>query len=325
MPAKQLPAYKTGYLQLDDLHAMYWEQTGNPAGQVVVLLHGGPGAGIDTSSIHNFDTRHYRVITYDQRGAGKSTPAGCLDDNTTEHLIEDLETLRQYLCIESWTISGGSWGSSLALAYTQRFTDRVAGLILRGIFLCQPSEIDWYFSGIRQFFPDAWRSFIEYLPADKRDDAADAYYQLILDPDPLVHTPAARQWCLYEAQCATLLPDLVLSNAMNNQQCHMVARLQVHYFRHGFFTHGISLLNNIERIRKIPTEIIQGRYDMICPPASADYLQRLLPEARLKIIANAGHSATEPGIRRALLEASENFKVLSHQDANKEPEYATTN
>lgn len=303
---------------------MYWEQTGIPHGQAVVLLHGGPGAGIDASSIALFDTRHYNVISYDQRGAGRSIPAGCLKHNTTAHLINDLENLRKHLCIDNWIVSGGSWGSALALAYAQRYPNRVVGLILRGVFLCQRREIDWYFTGIRYFFPEAWRNFIEYLPMEKRDHAASAYYQLILDPDPQVHTPAARQWCLYESQCATLLPDLQLCSSMNDQQCRTVARLQAHYFRHGFFMNELPLLNHIEKIRTIPTEIIQGRYDMICPPASADYLQQVWPEANLRIIANAGHSTTEPGIRRALVSASEKFKILNHQNITKETAYETT-
>ncbi|MDC0434060.1 prolyl aminopeptidase [bacterium] len=325
MSANNLPPFKTGLLPLDGIHTMYWEQSGNPDGQTVVLLHGGPGAGIDASSIQNFDTRHYRVITYDQRGAGRSTPAGCLENNTTEHLIRDLETLRQHLRVKSWTISGGSWGSALALAYAQNFPEQVSGLILRGIFLCQTSEIDWYFDGIRHFFPDAWRSFIEHLPVEQRNHAASAYYQLLLDPDLRVHTPAARQWCLYEARCATLLPDHQLSSSMNDQQCRTIARIQAHYFQNNFFMHDVSLLKDIERIKRIPVEIIQGRYDMICPPFGADYLKQLLPKADLKIVSNAGHSATEPGIRRALLEASEKFKRFHHQDIIEEPGYETTN
>lgn len=324
MQSTRLPPFQKGTLPLDDIHTMYWEQTGNPHGQPVVLLHGGPGAGIDFSSMSHFDTRHYRVISYDQRGSGQSTPAGCLFNNTTAHLVDDLEHLRQHLHIENWIVSGGSWGSALALAYAQHYPNRVNGLILRGIFLCQQCEIDWYFNGIQHFFPDAWRDFNEYLPLEKRDHAACAYYQLILNPDPKVHVPAARQWCLYESRCATLLPDPLLSRTIDDQQCHTIATIQTHYFRHGFFVNEVPLLNRVEKIKMIPTEIIQGRYDMICPPVSAYHLQQLLPEAHLRVIANAGHSTTEPGIRRALLDASEKFKFLNHLDTTKDTDHEST-
>lgn len=290
---------------------MYWEQTGIPSGQAVVLLHGGPGAGIDRTSLQLFDTRHYRIITYDQRGAGRSTPAGGLEHNTTEFLTDDLEVLRQHLGIESWIVFGGSWGSTLALVYAQRHPVRTNGLILRGVFLCHSSEIDWYFSGIRHIFPEAWHQFIEFLPKDERENPLDAYYKRILDPAPDIHLPAARQWCLYEARCATLLPNLELTNTMSMQECRVLAKIQAHYFKNGFFVGGTQLLDNIERIRTIPTDIVQGRYDMICPPVSAVRLQQLWPEARLHIVANAGHSISEPGIRRALLASSERFKVIS--------------
>jgi len=305
-----LTPYASGNLQLDSIHCMYWERTGKSNGQTVVLVHGGPGAGMDSSNYSLFDTLHYDIVAYDQRGAGRSTPSGEIIKNTTGQLVADLESLRQHLSIESWLVSGGSWGCALAIAYTQAHPDRVSGLILRGIFLCQPSEIDWYFNGIRNIYPEAWRQFIEYLPVDDRDHPAKAYHRHVLDPDPAVHLPAAEQWCLYEARCATLLPDPHPVSEGYTRHWHSLARIQTHYFKNRFFINGRTLLNDIDLIKHIPAELVQGRHDAICPPISAYRLHQAWPKARLRMVANAGHAASEPGIRRALLAASESLKNM---------------
>ena len=196
----------SGTLSLDSLHSLYWEQSGNPNGQPVVVLHGGPGAGIDEWQKQLLDPMHYRIICYDQRGAGKSAPAGELQNNTTAHLCDDLETLRRHLLIDKWLVMGGSWGTSLALLYAQQHTQRVSGLILRGVFLCTKTELDWYLYGLQAIFPEAWRRFSHYIPVTERQDLLQAYYQRVHHPDPLVHAPAAILWCEYELQCSTLLP-----------------------------------------------------------------------------------------------------------------------
>jgi proline iminopeptidase len=301
--------YATGTLPLDELHVMYWEQSGNPQGQPAVLLHGGPGAGMDLHQQALLDPRHYRIVRFDQRGAGNSTPRGELVDNTTTHLVEDIEKLREHLKIDHWLVIGGSWGSSLSLAYAQAFPTRVTSLILRGVFLCQPQELDWFLGDVRRVHPEAWRKFIAYLPISERSCPLQAYHKRVMDPDPAVHFSAACSWCAYESACSTLLPDEDLTKNVDEHSALTVARIQIHYFMHGFFVDNDALLKRITRIQDIPAEIIQGRYDMICPVWSADQLHRAWPQARYTIINNAGHAATEPGIRRALIAATERCKI----------------
>jgi proline iminopeptidase len=300
---------RTGRLALDAVHTMYWEESGNARGVPVVFLHGGPGGGSAPDHRRFYDPHHYRIIVYDQRGAGQSTPLGELIDNTTPHLIADLETLRVHLGVERWLVFGGSWGSTLALAYAQAHPERVLGLVLRGIFLCRPLEIDWFLYQMRFIFPEAWRAFAELLPEHERGDLLKAYHRRLVDPNPGIHMPAAHAWSRYEGACSTLLPDPALVSHFEEDAVALgIARIEAHYFVNNIFLADNALLAGIDRIRHLPCTIVQGRYDIVCPLLSADDLHRAWPEAEYIIVADAGHSAREPGIARALVAATDRFR-----------------
>jgi proline iminopeptidase len=288
---------------------MYWEEVGNPEGAPVLFLHGGPGAGAGSVHRRFFDPLFWRVVIFDQRGAGRSRPTGSLVENTTAHLIADIETLRDSLGISRWLLFGGSWGSTLALAYAQAHPDRITGLVLRGIFLGRPSEIEWFLHGIRRFFPDSHAAFVGFLSTAERSDILGSYLRRLMDPDPAVHMPAARAWSLYEGSCSTLLPSSQLAALLTEDQAALaLARIEAYYFANGLFLPPEGLLGRMDRIAHLPGEIIQGRYDMVCPPESAFELAARWPRARLTVIPDAGHSALEPGIRRALILAVERFR-----------------
>ncbi len=306
----EIEPFDAGMIQLDGLHRMYWEQSGNPAGCPVVFLHGGPGAGSAAGHRRFFDPAHYRIVVFDQRGAGRSTPLGELRDNTTPHLVADIERLRAHLGIERWLVFGGSWGSTLALAYGEAHPERCTGLILRGIFLCRTSEIDWFLYGLRNLFPEAWHAFADAIPENERGNLLAAYYKRLTDPDPRVHMPAARAWSIYEGSCSTLLPSAeTVAYFAGDVVALGLARIEAHYFSHDIFLPDNSLLNNLGRIRKIPGVIVQGRYDAVCPIVSADDVHRAWPEADYIIVPDAGHSAWEPGICAELVRATEKFKT----------------
>ncbi|MGI9129846.1 MAG: prolyl aminopeptidase [Roseomonas sp.] len=301
--------YETGFLPLSGGHVMYWEQVGNPRGQPVLFLHGGPGAGAGAVHRRFFDPQHWRVIIFDQRGAGRSRPLGELRDNTTPHLVRDIEVLRQFLGIENWLLFGGSWGSTLALAYAQEHPYRVLGCVLRGVFLGRQDEVVWFLDGLRRVFPDAWAAFSEHLPPEERGDLLGAYLRRLCDPDPAVHLPAARAWSQYEGSCSTLLPspETVASFAQDRTALGL-ARIEAHYFAHDLFLPPEGLLGRMDRLAGIEAEIVQGRYDMVCPATSAFELAAAWPSARLTVIPDAGHSALEPGLRTALVGAVERFR-----------------
>ena len=302
--------FETGRLERDPPHALYWEQSGRPDGQPVVFLHGGPGAGASPEHRRFFDPAHYRIIVFDQRGAGRSNPLGELSANTTPHLIADIEALRERLGVERWLVFGGSWGSTLAIAYAEAHPERVTGLVLRGIFLCRKQEIDWFLYGMRWIFPEIWRRFAEAVPEAERDDLLGAYHRRLVDPDPEVHMPAARAWSTYEGACSTLRPSPETVAAFGEDTMALgLARIEAHYFKNGIFLEDGALLDNVERMRRIPGTIVQGRYDVVCPIATADEFARAWPEADYVIVPDAGHSAMEPGIRRALVAATERFKA----------------
>jgi proline iminopeptidase len=299
-----LAASRTGRLQLDALHTMYWEESGNPRGVPVVFLHGGPGGGSSPDHRRFYDPAHYRIIVYDQRGAGQSTPLGELRDNTTPRLIADIERLREHLSIERWLLFGGSWGSTLALAYAETHPERALGLVLRGIFLCRPQEIHWFLYQMRFMQPEAWRSFAEYLPAAERGDLLAGYHRRLTDPDPAVHLPAAHAWDRYEGACSTLLPSGDPALKPDSDTAALaIAQIEAHYFVHHAFLGDDELLAGIGRIRRLPCTIVQGRYDIVCPPVTADALARAWPEAEYIVVADAGHSVREPGITRELVAA----------------------
>jgi len=305
-----LEPYNAGFLDLEAPHRMYYEESGNPKGVPVVFLHGGPGAG--ASAVHRqfFDPSFYRIVVYDQRGAGRSVPLGCLENNTTPKLIEDLERLRTHLGIDRWIVFGGSWGSTLALAYAEHHPGRCRALVLRGIFLCRPSEIDWFLYGLRSVFPEAWRTFAEFIPERERGDLLHAYHRRLVDPDPAVHMPAARSWSVYEGSCSTLLPNPALvADFASDRVALGLARIEAHYFVNDIFLPPDFLLREVRRLEHIPGFIVQGRYDIVCPTLSADDLHRAWPEAQYTIVADAGHSAFEPGIRSRLIAAMETLKT----------------
>ena len=303
--------YAAGRLALDDLHTMYWEQSGSPDGVPVLFLHGGPGAGSTPTHRRFFDPRHYRAVLYDQRGAGKSVPSASIVDNTTPHLVADIEALRIHLGIERWLVFGGSWGSTLALAYAVEHPDRVRALVLRGVFLCRPSEVEWFLHGMGRFFPEARQAFVGHLPEAERGDLLDAYFRRLTSDDQAVQRAAAAAWAGYEAACSTLRPSPeVAAGVRDGRTALALARLEAHYLRHGAFFGATPLLDRIDRIRSLPGVIVQGRYDMVCPIETADALARAWPNAALRIVDDAGHSALEPGIRAALVVAMEEFKTL---------------
>ena len=301
----------SGFLKLDERHAMYWEESGNPRGVPVVFLHGGPGAGCTADHRRFFDPDFYRIVLFDQRGAGRSTPSGEIRDNTTALLISDIERLRCFLGIERWHLFGGSWGSTLALAYGQTHPRSCLGFILRGIFLGRTSEIEWFLYGMRRFFPEAFRAFSGHIPEPERTNLLAAFHKRLTDPDPLVHVPAARVWGAYESSCSTLQSNVESIRQFASDQVAVgLARIEAHYFVNDIFLSKNPLIAGIDRIRHLPCVIVQGRYDMVCPIATADELARAWPEAEYHVVPNAGHSAWEPGILAALLDATRHFKSL---------------
>jgi proline iminopeptidase len=303
--------YAAGMLDVDSRHSLYWEQSGNPRGVPVVFLHGGPGAGSTPAHRRFFDPHHYRIIIFDQRGAGRSRPHGELVDNTTHHLVDDIERLRRHVGVDSWLVFGGSWGSTLALTYAEAHPARCRALVLRGIFLCRKLEIDWFLYGLRHVFPEAWRAFAGFLPDSERDDLLGAYFRRLSHPDPAIHMPAARAWSTYEGACSTLLPSPETVSAFAEDRMALgLARIEAHYFRNNSFLDDDQILRGARRLAGIPATIVQGRYDMVCPIVSADDLVRVWPEASYVVVPDAGHSAMEPGIRAALVAAMERYKTL---------------
>jgi proline iminopeptidase len=303
--------HSQGFLQADALHRIYWEESGKPGGMPVLFIHGGPGSGTSPKQRRFFDPDHYRIILFDQRGSGHSTPHGELKDNTTLHLIADIELLRNTLGIDRWLVFGGSWGSTLALAYGEAHPEHCLGFVLRGIFLCRQQEIEWFLHGLRSLFPEAWHDFAAPIPEPERANLLQAYYRRLTDPDPAIHMPAARAWAGYEARCSTLLPNEQLVQSFESDRIAMsLSRIEAHYFMHDIFLPDNSLLENLDRIRHLPAVIVQGRYDAVCPIVTADELARAWPEAFYEIVDDAGHSAFEPGTTRALVQATEGFKDL---------------
>lgn len=305
--------YREGTLAVSDLHTLYFEESGNPAGQPVVFLHGGPGGGTIPLYRQYFDPQRWRIILFDQRGCGRSTPAAELEQNTTWDLVQDIERLRIHLGIEQWVVFGGSWGSTLALAYSQTHPDRCKGLILRGIFMLRQKELQWFYqSGTSYLFPDAWEDYLQPIPMAERQDLIAAYYRRLTSPDLKVRMTAARAWSVWEARTSRLLPDAVLAQKFGEDQfAAAFARIECHYFvNRGFFQSETQLLENVDRIRQIPAVIVHGRYDVVCPLVSAWELHQAWPEAELIIVPDAGHSMMEPGIQTALLDATDRFALF---------------
>ncbi|MBW4657316.1 MAG: prolyl aminopeptidase [Drouetiella hepatica Uher 2000/2452] len=308
-----LAPYHADTLQVSNLHQIYFEQAGNPQGQPVVFLHGGPGGGINSIYRQYFDPHQWRIILFDQRGCGLSTPHAELRENTTWELVSDIEKLRTHLGIDQWVVFGGSWGSTLSLAYSQTHPKACKGLILRGIFLLRQQELRWFYQeGASYIFPDAWEAYLQPIPVAERHDLIAAYHKRLTSDDRTVRAEAARAWSIWEGSTSKLLPDPDLQQRFGEDQfADAFARIECHYFvNRGFLETEDQLLRNCDRIRHLPTVIVQGRYDVVCPMASAWELHQALPEAEFVIVPDAGHSMTEPGIRSALIQATDRFTAL---------------
>ncbi|MHB1173026.1 MAG: prolyl aminopeptidase [Lacisediminihabitans sp.] len=310
----EIEPYDSGHLDVGDGQLLYWETSGKPDGKPVVFLHGGPGGGTSPNHRRLFDPERYRIILFDQRGAGESTPHASepnvdLSANTTWHLVADLERLRENLGVERWQVFGGSWGSALALAYAETHPERVAELVLRGIFTLRKSELDWFYEGgAAELFPDTWESFVAPVPQAERGSMIAAYHRLLNDPDPAVHSPAAVAWSTWEAAGLTLLPQPALVARFAEPSYALAfARIENHYFVNaGWFEPG-QLIRDASRLRDIPGVIVQGRYDVCTPAVTAWDLHRAWPEAEFVLVPDAGHSFDEPGILSALVDATDRF------------------
>nr|WP_328285749.1 prolyl aminopeptidase [Magnetospirillum molischianum] len=300
---------QVGLLPVGDGHQLYWDVSGNPSGPAVLFVHGGPGAGTQPTYRRFFDPAFWKIVLVDQRGCGRSLPEASIVANTTPHLVADLEALRLHLGIERWLLFGGSWGSTLALAYGQAFPQHCLGFVLRGVFLFSIPEIEWFMTGMGHFFPEAGRRFATFLPPAERTTPLAAWQKRLNDPDPLIHLSAARAWCAYEEACARIIPRPDDGLPVGPGVLSM-ARIEAHYMANDGFLTPNQLLDGMEAIRHLPAIIVQGRYDVICPPVTAFELARVWPEALLRILPNAGHAAMEPPLRSALIEAVEQMKAV---------------
>ena len=302
--------FDQGMLKVSPLHTIYYEQSGNPEGKPVVFLHGGPGGGTNPKCRRFFDPKVYRIVLFDQRGCGRSLPHAELEGNTTWDLVADIERLREHLAIERWQVFGGSWGSTLALAYAQTHPEKVTELVLRGIFMLRRWELEWFYQkGCDALYPDAWETYLAAIPPVERGDMMGAYHRRLTSDDAAVRTGAARAWSVWEGATSYLYQDTAhIASSGEDEFALAFARIECHYFVHGgFFEHDDQLLRNVERIRHIPAVIVQGRYDVVCPMRSAWDLHRAWPEAALHVVQDAGHSAFEPGITHELVEATDRF------------------
>ncbi len=305
--------YHQGKLKVSALHTIHYEESGNPEGKPVIFLHGGPGGGISSIYRQYFDPQLWRIIIFDQRGCGQSTPYAELKENTTWDLVRDIEQLREHLDVVKWVVFGGSWGSTLALAYSQTHPDSCKGLILRGIFMLRSSEIRWFYQeGANQIYPDAWQEYLKPIPPAERNDLLSAYYQRLTSQDRSVRLEAARAWSVWEASTSKLIPSVASKEAFGQGEfAEAFARIECHYFvNQGFFEGENQLLENIPRIRHLPGVIVQGRYDVVCPMITAWELHQAWQEAEFIVINDAGHSVSEPGIKDALIRASDRFAAL---------------
>lgn len=307
----ELEPFDTGTLQVDARHRLYFEQCGNPAGKPVVLLHGGPGAGCGPKMRRFHDPKHYRIVLFDQRGAGRSTPHADLVDNTTQALVADIEKLREHLRLERWQVFGGSWGSTLALAYAEAHPERVTELVLRGIFMLRRWELEWFYQqGASRLFPDAWAQYLAGIPAVEHGDLISAYHRRLTHEDPAVRLAAARRWSVWEAATSFLRQDPDFMSGHEEEAFALAfARIESHYFVNGgFFECDDQLLRDAHRIRHIPGTLVHGRYDVVCPIQNAFDLKAAWPEAKLVVAPTSGHSAFEPEIASALVDATDGYR-----------------
>lgn len=302
--------YAEHNLKVDDLHTIYIEESGEPTGIPILFLHGGPGAGCDPDQRRFFDPSRYRIILFDQRGCGRSTPHICLINNTTQDLIEDIEKIRDLLQVKKWILFGGSWGATLALLYGQQYPKHVLGFVLRGVFLGRQQELDWLFKegGVSKFFPDEWQKFIEHVPEDRRSDMIQGYYDLLHGEDEILHMTVAKSWGLWEAECSTL--EFNPDNEKRFTNAHFaigIATIETHYFVNKLFIEENQILDNMSKISHLPAVIVHGRYDMVCTLDNSYALNMAWPDSKLEIIRHAGHAASEAGITNALIAATNTF------------------
>lgn len=306
----EIEPYHTELLPVSDIHTLYVEQVGNPEGRPVVFLHGGPGGGCSTQYRRYFNPEKWRIILFDQRGCGRSTPFAELKENTTWDLVEDIEKIREHLGIDSWGIFGGSWGSTLALSYAVTHPEKVSAMFLRGIFMLRKKEIDWFYQeGASKIYPDAWEQYLAPIPEEERGNLVEAYYKRLTSNDVEERRAAAKSWSVWEASTSKLIQDNKMMSAFGTDDFSQAfARIECHYFINGgFFEEDNYLLNKVSRIRHIPSIIVQGRYDIVCPAESAWELHKAWPEAEFHMIADAGHSLSETGIAKVLVEATDRF------------------
>jgi proline iminopeptidase len=302
--------FDTGYLAVGDGHEIYYEQSGNPEGKPALFVHGGPGGGGDVNARRFFDPARYRIVVFDQRGSGRSSPHASLEANTTWHLVADMERLRRQLEVDRWLVFGGSWGSTLALAYAETHPEAVSELVLRGIFLLRQVELGWFYQvGASLIFPEQWQRFLAPIAPAERGDLLGAFHRRLLSDDAAVRLEAARAWSIWEGATSSLLQNPKREDQFGTPEFALaLARIEAHYFvNRGFFEHENQLLDNVERIRRIPAVIVHGRYDVVCPIDTAFELHRRWPEADFKIVPDAGHSAYEPGITAELVAATDRF------------------
>ncbi|MCA0914037.1 prolyl aminopeptidase [Marinobacter nauticus] len=309
----EIEPYARHRLAVDHPHELYLEESGNPDGIPVIVVHGGPGGGCEDYHRRFFDAERFRIILLDQRGAGRSTPLAELEGNSTDKLVEDLEAVRHFLGIDRWLLFGGSWGSTLSLVYAETHPDRVLGLVLRGIFLCRPQDIHWFYQdGASRVFPDYWQDYLAQVPEVERNDMVSAYYRRLTSANELVQIQAAKAWSIWEGRCATLHPNpKVVEHFGHPHVAIALARIECHYFMNNSFLEPDQIVRDASRLKDIPGVIVHGRYDMVCPLDNALALSKAWPEAELQIIRDAGHSASEPAIVDALMRGVENVVARS--------------
>jgi len=319
-PFPDISPYSTGYLSVDHGHNIYWEQSGNPDGAPVIFLHGEPGGATAPFQRQFFDPDHYRIILFDQRGCGKSTPHLEMTANTPAHLVADIEAIRNHLSIDRWHVFGGSWGSTLALLYAAAHPENCVSLVLRGIFLMDQAEIDWFLYGMKHIFPEAWEAFATFIPEAERDNLLTAYHRRLTSNDPHVQLEAAMRWSGYEGACSSLLPKDDEKIETPEQKSHdlSIALIECDYFVHHVIPAERGILKSVDRFRHIPAVIVQGRYDIVCPPVTAHSLHLAWPEADFRIVPDGGHSSLDPAIRSALIDATEHVKTFSISTKNGE-------
>ncbi len=305
----EIEPYKTGRLQVSKIHNLYFEECGNPNGKPVVFLHGGPGGGVEPFHRRFYDPAKYRIVLFDQRGSGKSTPNACLQNNTTWDLVRDIEKLRKHLGIDRWMVFGGSWGSTLALAYAETHPESVTEIVLRGIYLGRRKETNWlYQRGADAVFPDAWEHYLNGIPPEEHGDLLKAYHKRLTSKNKEVQLAAARSWSIWEGHTSYLFPDPGAEEDYGGERALAFARIECHYFANDcFLKSDTQLLDEVHRIRNIPCVIVQARYDIVCPIESAWALHRAWPEAKLVLVEDAGHASSEPGVAAALVEATDTF------------------